>query len=100
MHSRNRSRRKSRLRNRNKTKRCKHPLRFINPLLDTAIDRFGTKNAHYTKADDTHFTVLTEVELSDQFFSWLCGFGNRVKIMEPEIAENFTAYLDKIRSLY
>ena len=75
-------------------------LRFINPLLDTVIDRFGTKAAHYTKIDNNHFTVLTEVELSDQFFSWLCGFGNRVKIMEPEIAEKFTAYLDKIRSLY
>lgn len=75
-------------------------LRFINPLLDTVIDRFGTKNAHYTKVDENHFSVLTEVELSDQFFSWLCGFGNRVKIMEPEIAERFTTYLDKIRSLY
>ena len=44
--------------------------------------------------------IPTEVELSDQFFSWLCGFGNKVKIMEPELAEKFTAYLDKIRSLY
>lgn len=75
-------------------------LRCINPLLDTMIDRFGTKAAHYSKADEKHFTVMTEVELSDQFSSWLCGFGNRVKIMEPELAEKFTAYLDKIRSLY
>lgn len=75
-------------------------LRFTNNLLDTVIERFGTKAAHYTKLDDNHFTVMTEVELSDQFFAWLCGFSNRVKIMEPEIAEKFTAYLDKIRSLY
>lgn len=75
-------------------------LRCINPLLDTMIDRFGTKGAQYAKADEKHFTVLTEVELSEQFFSWLCGFGNRVKIMEPEITAQFTAYLDKIRSLY
>ena len=75
-------------------------LRFINPLLDTVIDRFGTKAAHYSKVDEKHFSVMTEVELSDQFFSWLCGFGNRVKIMEPELAAQFTAYLDKIRSLY
>lgn len=75
-------------------------LRCINPLLDTMIDRFGTKTAHYSKTDDRHFTVLTEVELSNQFFSWLCGFGNRIKIMEPEIAAEFTAYLDKIRGMY
>ena len=75
-------------------------LRFINPLLDTVIERFGTKTAHYSQVDEKHFSVMTEVELSDQFFSWLCGFGNRVKIMEPEIAAKFTAYLDKIRSLY
>ena len=81
-------------------KRTHITLRCINPLLDTMIDRFGTKAAHYAKADEKHFTVMTEVELSEQFFSWLCGFGNRVKIMEPELVEKFTAYLDKIRSLY
>ncbi len=75
-------------------------LRFINPLLDTVIERFGTKAAHYSKVDEKHFSVLTEVELSDQFFSWLCGFGNKVKIMEPELAEKYMAHLDKIRSLY
>lgn len=75
-------------------------IRCINPLLDTMIERFGTKNAHYSKVDGDHFSVITEVELSDQFFSWLCGFGNKVKIMDPAIAEKFTAYLDKIRSLY
>lgn len=75
-------------------------IRCINPLLDTMIDRFGTKTAHYSKKDNDHFVVMTEVELSDQFFSWLCGFGNRVKIMEEDIAEKYIAYLDKIRSLY
>ena len=44
-------------------------LRCVNSLLDTMIDRFGTKAAHYSKADEKHFTVLTEVELSDQFYS-------------------------------
>jgi hypothetical protein len=43
---------------------------------------------------------MTEVELSDLFFSWLCGFGNRVKTMESELAAKYVAYQDKIRSLY
>ena len=76
-------------------------LRFINPLLDTVIDRFGTKGVTYSKADDSHFTVSPEVELSDQFFSWLCGFGNKVKIIGPEfVIDDFKAYLDKIRAIY
>ena len=76
-------------------------LRFINPLLDTVIDRFGTKGVRYSKADDTHFYMETEIDLSDQFFAWLCGFGNKVKIMGPDsVIEEFAAYLDKIRGMY
>ena len=82
-------------------KRVRLTLRFINPLLDTVIDRFGTKDVHYEKHDESHFNASPEVELSDQFFSWLCGFGNKVKIIGPDfVIEEFTAYLDKIRSLY
>ena len=82
-------------------KRVRLTLRFINPLLDTVIDRFGTKDVRYEKRDDSHFTASPEVELSDQFFSWLCGFGKRVKIIGPDfVIEQFTEYLDKIRSMY
>lgn len=82
-------------------KRVRLTLRFINPLLDTVIDRFGTKGVSYSKDDDKHFRVSPEVELSDQFFSWLCGFGNKVKIIAPDfVIEEFTAYLDKIRAVY
>ena len=76
-------------------------LRFINPLLDTVIDRFGTKGARYAKDDEGHFRVDVDVEISDQFFGWLLGFGNKVKIMGPESAiTSFTEYLDKVRCMY
>lgn len=77
-------------------------LRFINPLLDTVVEKFGTKNASYCKTDDKkHFTVATDVEISDQFFGWLLGFGKRVKIVSPsDVMEQFKAYLDKIRGMY
>ena len=82
-------------------KRVRLTLQFINPLLDTVIDRFGTENVRYEKRDDSHFTVSPEVELSDQFFSWLCGFGNKVKIIGPDfVIEEFTKFLDKIRTMY
>ena len=76
-------------------------LRFINPLLDTVIDRFGTKGVQYRKVDANHFDVIVEVDISEQFFAWLCGFGKKVKIMGPESAITaFTEHIEKIRSLY
>lgn len=75
-------------------------LRCIPLLLDTMIDRFGTKGVEYSRADDRHFRVSVEVEISDQFFSWITGFGNKVVIETPSIAEQFMAFLDKIKSKY
>lgn len=76
-------------------------IRFINPLLDAVVDRFGTKDANYSRSDDGHFTVTAEVEISDQFFGWLLGFGNKAKLTAPEsVVKEFIVYLDKIRGSY
>lgn len=78
-------------------------IRFINPLLDAVVDRFGNdKNGvWYEKLDDTHFTVTTQVEISDQFFGWLLGFGKKAKLIAPDTAvEEFKDYLSKIQGMY
>ena len=75
-------------------------LRCIPPLLDTMIDRFGTKGVEYSRAGDRYFRVSVEVEISNQFFSWIAGFGTKVVIETPEIAKQFMAFLDKIKSKY
>lgn len=77
-------------------------IRAINPLLDTFVDRFGTQGVIYSKdADNKHFIVTVKVAVSDQFFGWLCGLGNKVKIISPSpIVEKFKNYLDKMRGLY
>ena len=88
-------------------------MRFINRLLDTAVERFGRKGDTqedyrfvntapiYTNLDEGHFTVEATVEVSDQFYGWVLGFGRRVKILEPEpVVEGFKAYLDKVRAMY
>lgn len=88
-------------------------LRFINRLLDTAVERFGRKGdveedyrffntaPVYAKLDEDHFIVEATVEVSDQFYGWLLGFGRRVKLLEPEpVVEGFKAYLDKVRTMY
>ena len=76
-------------------------LQFTASLLDTVLDRFGTKGVNYRKIDDHHFTVQTYVEVSDQFFAWLCGFGRRVKIIAPDtLKEQYKTHLDNIGKLY
>ena len=76
-------------------------IRFINPLLDTVIDRFGTSGVKYYKADDKHFNVVVNFEISNQFFGWICGFGNKAKIIDPlKVKEQFAEYIEKIKKLY
>lgn len=76
-------------------------IQFINLLLDTAVERFGTKDVQYSKVDDRHFKVTANVEISDQFYGWLLGFGKRAKLTWPDDeVEKFKAYLDKVRNAY
>jgi predicted DNA-binding transcriptional regulator YafY len=77
-------------------------LRFINSLLDTVVDRFGVgANATYVPDDKNHFKVIADVEISPQFFGWICGFGNRVVIEKPQnVVEQFQKHIEKIQSKY
>ena len=78
-------------------------IRFINPLLDAVVDRFGNDKScvWYEASDNDHFTVTTQIEISDQFFGWVLGFGKKAKILEPPaVVDQFAAYLDKIRKMY
>lgn len=84
-------------------KQARVVIRFINPLLDAVVDRFGNDRGSvwYEKLDDTHFTAATQVEISDQFFGWVLGFGKKAKILEPPaVVDQFAAYLDKVRQMY
>lgn len=76
-------------------------LRCINKLLDTMVDRFGTKDAVYKKYDDNHFTVSAQMAVSKQFYGWLCGFGKEVKIVSPvDIEEEYAKHLLKTQEMY
>ena len=82
-------------------KRERVGIRFVSSLLDTAVERFGRYNVSYSRSDDHHFIVSADVEISDQFFGWLCGFGTKAKLLFPQaVAEKFVAYLEKISKMY
>lgn len=76
-------------------------MHFSNFLLDAVVDRFGTRYVQYAKVDEEHFGVTAKIEISDQFYGWLLGFGDNAKLVYPEVAvEKFRTYLDTVRKLY
>lgn len=81
--------------------RVRVEIRFISSLLDVALEKLGREKVFYSKIDDHHFSVSAPIEISDQFFGWLCGFGAGVQITAPEsVKKQFIDYIDKIRSKY
>ena len=76
-------------------------IRFTNDLLDSIIDRFGTKNARYLAYDKKHFTITTRIHLSNPFYGWLFAFGNKAKIIKPQRAvDEMKSLVGKIAGMY
>lgn len=68
-------------------------LRFSNHLVGVVLDRFGQDVLLFPDGE-THFNVTVEAVVSQQFFGWLFGLGDQVKILGPEwAAEEFRAQL-------
>ena len=69
--------------------------------MDTVVDQFGIAGVKYEKIDEKHFTAQAEVEISDMFFAWVCGFGRRAKILEPQqVVEEMRAFVKKVSDMY
>ena len=54
-----------------------------NSVIDAIIDRFGTDVTIYA-CDMSTFRVIVRVAVSHIFFSWIFGFGGKVRIKGPE----------------
>ena len=54
-----------------------------------------------TRVDDEHFKITVPVAVSRQFYGWVVGLGEGVKIVEPDnIKENMRDFLDGIQKMY
>lgn len=56
-------------------------------LIGVIIDRFG-KDVMIVPAGETDFRINVKVAVSPQFFGWVFGLGNKVKILGPEAVVN------------
>lgn len=76
-------------------------IQFVNTCANAVVEKIGTDKITYKKVDSGHFTVQMRTGINDQFYGWLCTFGNRAKVIEPqEQVEKFQDYLKKIATLY
>ena len=69
------------------------PVRLVceNDLMDAMIDRFGS-SVKTRRADNGHFEADVSVAVNSVFFSWIFGFGGKVKITAPDtVKEQYAA---------
>lgn len=75
-------------------------IRFSNHLANVVIDRFG-RDIVMIPEDEKHFTIHTDIEVSPQFFGWLCGLGKSVRILSPaDVVEEMGNYVKGIAEMY
>ena len=76
-------------------------IRFTNDLLDTVVDRFGANGAMYIPDGKNHFNIHVNVEISNMFYSWICGFRKKATIINPpEVVADFKTFLADINQKY
>ena len=69
-------------------------------LAGVVIDRFGPEIVFLSR-ENGFFEITVSVVLSSQFYSWVFGFGDRMKILSPEKAQKgFLEQLEKTRKSY
>ena len=62
--------------------------------MDSIIDRFGEDVVTYAN-DMTSFRAVVKVAVNHVFYSWIFGFGGKVKIKTPiEVKDEYIAMLN------
>jgi len=77
-------------------------IRFVNSLLDSVVERFGFgAETFYVPDGEKHFVITTDIEISDQFYGWICGFRKKAVIVSPpDVVADFQNFLDDIYGRY
>lgn len=71
-----------------------------NSFVGVMLDRFG-QNLPTVPVDEEHFYAKPLVAVSPQFFGWLTGLGDMVKITGPDkVMEEYKEYLNRILENY
>lgn len=73
---------------------------FDSSLIGVVLDRFGM-DVHIRKIDDTKFVAKLNVAISNTFFSWICSFSSKAKIIAPQkTVDEFKKFLTETMDIY
>ena len=71
-----------------------------NELAGVMLDRFG-RDVKLRKVNDMQFRITVDVAVSNNFFGWLVGLGNGVKIIAPDkVVEDMKQYIMQLYEIY
>ena len=71
-------------------------LLFDNSLIGLVVDRFG-EDCRVSKHGEDAFALRVRAKISPQFFAFLFGCGNKVKVLSPESLKK--AYADSVKAV-
>ena len=71
-------------------------LQFDKALIDPVYDRFG-ENTPMMRVNDTTCAATVHVQISPTFFGWLAQFGNKMRIISPDVV--ISQYKDHVSSI-
>lgn len=67
-----------------------------NSIISVVVDRFG-QGVALRPYDEHHVMVRADVQISPQFFGWLAGLGDKIRIEAPEdVAEKYREHILQI----
>ena len=70
-------------------------LKCTSDMMKVIIDRFDD-DVQTKVVDENHFIVTVEVALSPNFYGWLFGFGDKIRLIGPEyVVEEYRQLLLK-----
>ena len=74
-------------------------LEFDNGLIGSVMDKFG-EDIKLKKVGDK-VRLYETVQISPQFFSWVCGFGSKMKVVAPDsLVKEVKEYVLTVAKLY
>ena len=70
-------------------------------LAGVMIDHFGTEIWMHKEATEERLSVVIDTVVSDRFFGWLFGFGDKLEIVEPYwVKERYLEMLRQVNARY
>jgi predicted DNA-binding transcriptional regulator YafY len=76
-------------------------IKFDNRCLNAVFEKLGTDKVTYKKFDSKYFTITMITGINEQFYGWLCTFGNKAKVIgDTDQVKAFREYVKKIADQY